>query len=75
MAAVRPRGLMVISYKCRKPGCRLLEIEIPDIRCLRSPDGKGRVCSACNSKMVQAKTMNVTSGPRNGGRGRSRRSR
>jgi hypothetical protein len=63
---------MVISYKCKNLGCRLFGIEIPEIRCLRTPDGKGRVCSGCNSKMVQAKTVNVSSGPRNGGRGRSR---
>jgi len=63
---------MVISYKCKKLGCRLFGIEIPDIRCLRTPDGKGRVCSACDSKMVRAKTVNVSSGLRNGGRGRSR---
>jgi hypothetical protein len=66
---------MVISYKCKKLDCKLFRIEIPDIRCLRTPDGKGRVCSACDSKMIQAKTVNVSSGPRNSGRGRSRRSR
>ena len=66
---------MVISYKCKNSKCSLYGKAIPDIRCLRTPDGKGRVCSACDSKMVQAKTVNVTGGPRNGGRATSRRSR
>jgi hypothetical protein len=66
---------MVISYKCKNPTCKLYRKPIPEIRSLHAPNGNGRVCSACDWKMVQAKTVNVTSGPRNGGRARSRRTR
>jgi len=45
----------------QKAGLQAVRIEIPDIRCLHTPDGKGRVCSACDSKMVRAKTVNVSS--------------
>ena len=32
---------MVISYKCKEVGCDLYGKAIPDLRLLRTPDGKG----------------------------------
>ena len=65
---------MVTRYKCKNNKCRLYGTLITYIQALRSPDGKGMVCSACGSKLVAATTISVSgSGPRGGGRGGSGR--
>jgi hypothetical protein len=65
---------MVTRYKCKNAKCSLNGVLITHIQALRAPDGKGMVCSSCGSKLVAAKTVNVSGGgPRGGGRGGSGR--
>lgn len=65
---------MVTHYKCKNVDCELYGVLVPYVRALRAKHGKGMVCSSCDSRLIVAKTVNVSgSGPRGGGRGRSRR--
>ena len=61
---------MVLTYECGTPGCTLNGIEVPDLRCLRSDDGKGRICSECGKPMKVSKTINTSTVRRDTGRTR-----
>lgn len=64
---------MVLTYKCTKPDCTLCDVSVPDIRCLRSADGKTRICGNCGERMIVAETISASGRRRPSGRGRSGR--
>jgi hypothetical protein len=65
---------MVTHYECKNARCNLYGVLVPYVRALRAKDGNGMVCSSCDSRLIVAKTVNVSgSGPRGGSRRRSRR--
>jgi hypothetical protein len=60
---------MVTHYKCKNDRCDLYDVLVPYVRALRPRDGQGMVCSSCDSRLIVAKTVNVSGGgPRGGGR-------
>jgi hypothetical protein len=61
---------MVISYKCKKVGCPLHDIAVPELRCVRREDG-AFICSECREPLITAETLNVSG--RRDDRSRSRK--
>jgi len=59
---------VVTHYKCKNITCDLYGVLVPYVRALR--DGKGMVCSSCNSGLIVAKTVNASGGGRRGAGGR-----
>ncbi len=60
---------MITHYKCANEKCSLYGTRIPYTRALRAKDGKGMICSECEERLVVAKNVKVTGGPRGGSRG------
>jgi hypothetical protein len=64
---------MVTHYKCKSIKCDLRNVLVPYVRALIAPDGEGKICSSCNSRLIVAKTVNTSGGGPRGGGPRNRR--
>jgi DNA-directed RNA polymerase subunit RPC12/RpoP len=62
---------MDTKYKCKNAKCEFYDVPMPFIRTRQNSGGKGRICPKCESRMIVAEKINVSGGPRSGGKGRA----